>query len=510
MKYTDFRQFSHAELRAMVQALNPGEVMAAADPWRRAADTLKAIRTTLTRASTEAATTWEGSTSDAFHTRMLHLATTINTAASYANDAAITLKAVSEAIAEAKRNMPEEPSGWAQFKDGVGDTFSSLFGADDEDARTDLANQKKAEAATVLQTLAMHYRTAAPMLKPPPPPVKPPNPFKREDYTDLPEGGNADTGGYAAVGGFLGGVGVGNPGAGTVPVSRQGVTGVADPRTGGSGRSTSPTASPSASKPPPAPSDPGVKGGVAVPLKGPQVSFGAGAVVDGTEPGSSSTPSTPFKKSPDASSTSLLGSQGSGGNQALPHSPASHPVAAPGTGGAVPHPNGPVQPFTPAGKQGLGSGAWRDTSGPGAQRGSKEGASGRNASGRSGAAFGAEGMPGMSGGGANGAASSRGRGTAGGSAGHAGGTIVGVGDRPGKSSGGKQSFTEGGSGLGARGRIPSEAGTRNPSSQMPLVPLGNTDRGRKDEERKRRRPDYLVEDEETWASDAPTNPNVVE
>ncbi|MFD9062539.1 WXG100 family type VII secretion target, partial [Kitasatospora purpeofusca] len=203
MKYTDFRQFSHAELRAMVQALNPGEVMAAADPWRRAADTLKAIRTTLTRASTEAATTWEGSTSDAFHTRMLHLATTINTAASYANDAAITLKAVSEAIAEAKRNMPEEPSGWAQFKDGVGDTFSSLFGADDEDARTDLANQKKAEAATVLQTLAMHYRTAAPMLKPPPPPAKPGSTNPIDDFTEIsPDDSGAS--GYAAVGGLLG------------------------------------------------------------------------------------------------------------------------------------------------------------------------------------------------------------------------------------------------------------------------------------------------------------------
>lgn len=250
MKYTDFRQFSHAELRTMVQALNPGEVMAAADPWRRAADTLKAIRTTLTRASTEAATTWEGSTSDAFHTRMLHLATTINTAASYANDAAITLKAVSEAIAEAKRNMPEEPSGWAQFKDGVGDTFSSLFGADDEDARTDLANQKKAEAATVLQTLAMHYRTAAPMLKPPPPPGAPPKPVRRDDKTDLSEGGDAGASGYAAVGGFLGGVGAGNPGAGAAPVSRPREAVMADPRTGSTGRSTAQTASPSFSKPP--------------------------------------------------------------------------------------------------------------------------------------------------------------------------------------------------------------------------------------------------------------------
>ncbi|WP_406113595.1 hypothetical protein [Kitasatospora purpeofusca] len=508
MKYTDFRQFSHAELRTMVQALNPGEVMAAADPWRRAADTLKAIRTTLTRASTEAATTWEGSTSDAFHTRMLHLATTINTAASYANDAAITLKAVSEAIAEAKRNMPEEPSGWAQFKDGVGDTFSSLFGADDEDARTDLANQKKAEAATVLQTLAMHYRTAAPMLKPPPPPGAPPKPVRRDDKTDLSEGGDAGASGYAAVGGFLGGVGAGNPGAGAAPVSRPREAVMADPRTGSTGRSTAQTASPSFSKPPPAPSDPGVKGGVATPPpKSAPVSFGSGTVVDGTEPSSSPAPG---RKSPDPSSTSLLGTPGSGGNQGLPNSPATQPVASQGIGGASPHSNGTGQPFTPVGNQGPGAGARRDTSGPEAVRVGKEGVPGRNAAGRSGAAFGAAGMPGMSGGGTAGAGSARGRGTAGGAAGHAGGTVVGVGDRPGKGGGGKQAFTEGGSGLGARGRIQPETGGRSPSTQAPLIPFGGSDRGRKDDEKKRRRPDYLVEDEETWVSDEPANPNVVE
>nr|BEK66077.1 hypothetical protein KPHV_33040 [Kitasatospora purpeofusca] len=499
MKYTDFRQFSHAELRAMVQALNPGEVMAAADPWRRAADTLKAIRTTLTRASTEAATTWEGSTSDAFHTRMLHLATTINTAASYANDAAITLKAVSEAIAEAKCNMPEEPSGWAQFKDGVGDTFSSLFGADDEDARTDLANQKKAEAATVLQTLAMHYRTAAPMLKPPPPPAKPGG---KNDYTDLPEDDGAGASGYAAVGGFLGGAGAGYSGAGTVPDSRPRETGVADPRTGGTGRSASPAASPAYSTPPPAPSDPGVKGGVAMsPPKSVPVSFGAGTVVDGNEPGSSSAPG---RKSPDPGSTSLLGTSGSGGNQVLPSSSAAQPVASQGTGGTSPHPNGTAQPFSPV------AGARRDTSEREAARVGKERTSGRNTAGRSGAAFGAEGMSGASGGGMSGAGSTRGRGTAGGAAGRAGGTIVGTGDRPGKGGGGKQAFTEGGSGLGVRGRIQPETGGRSPSAQTPLMPLGSSGRGREDEEKKRRRPDYLVEDEETWASDKPANPNVVE
>ncbi|MFJ4097244.1 hypothetical protein ACIPYS_37250 [Kitasatospora sp. NPDC089913] len=501
MKYTDFRQFSHAELRAMVQALDPGEVMAAADPWRRAADTLKAIRTTLTRASTETATTWEGSTSDAFHSRMLHLATTINTAASYANDAAITLKAVSEAIAEAKRNMPEEPSGWAQFKDGVGDTFSSLFGADDEDARTDLANQKKAEAATVLQTLAMHYRTAAPMLKPPPPPP-PPKPGSTNPIDDYTEIAPDDTGasGYAAVGGLLGSAGAGT---GSGPVARSGRSAVTDPRFSGGGRSTPIEDSPSLTKTPPAPTDPGVRGGVAVPpAKVAPGRYGGGAVVDGTGP----SPAPGGPSSPGLSGTSILGTPANNGNQLLPSGPGPQPAVAPQGGGlGGPHPTGLSQPFVPT-----GSGAVPQRTGGPAGRASRGGEPERTAFGRSGALFGVEGMSPVTGGGSGPSGSTRGRGPAGGGAGHGSGPVAGVGDRSGRSVGGKQAFTEGGSGVGARARTRPDIGAGGSMAQSPMVPLGVSGRRTSDEEERRKRPEYLVEDEETWASDEPVNPNVVE
>ncbi|MDY0810242.1 hypothetical protein [Kitasatospora purpeofusca] len=503
MKYTDFRQFSHAELRAMVQALNPGEVMAAADPWRRAADTLKAIRTTLTRASTEAATSWEGTTSDAFHTRMLHLATTINTAASYANDAAITLKAVSEAIAEAKRNMPEEPSGWAQFKDGVGDTFSSLFGADDEDARTDLANQKKAEAATVLQTLAMHYRTAAPMLKPPPPPGASKG-WNDGEYTENPAG-DAGATGYAAVGGFLGGASAGNVGTGTGSVARAQQPSVQAPRTGAAGRSDSSVASTSFSKSSPVPADPGVKGGVAAPPSKPgPVGYGAGAVMDGTAPELGHMSSG--QSSSGTGGTSILGTSGNGGSQAMTTGPTVQSSGLQGGGGGTHHPSAVPHPFTSAGSQGPGEVTGRGRqAGPDSARAGRDAVQGRTAGARSGASFGAEGIPGTVGGGA-----ARRKATSEGAAGHASGTVVGVGDRAGRSGAGKQAFTEGGSGLGARGRIRPETGVGNSPTQAPLVPLGSAGQGRKDDEKRRRRPDYLVEDEETWESDEPVNPNVVE
>ncbi|MEU8511174.1 hypothetical protein AB0C76_06260 [Kitasatospora sp. NPDC048722] len=240
MAYTDFGKYSHAQLRAMVQALNPGEVMAAGDPWRRAADTLKAIRATLTRASTEAATTWEGATSDAFHTRMLHLADSINHAAAYANDAANTLHNVAEAIAKAKRDMPEEPGNWAQFKDAV-TTFT-------DDDPTPLADRRKAEAATVMQTLAMHYRTATPMLKAPTPLGEPPKPGGRDDFTDETA---ADQGGIAAVAGMVGGTNGGQfcgaavrpaPGPASRGRGNGGGGGQARPRTAGEGGAVTPEA----------------------------------------------------------------------------------------------------------------------------------------------------------------------------------------------------------------------------------------------------------------------------
>ena len=40
--------------------------------------------------------------------------------------------------------------------------------------------------------------------------------------------------------------------------------------------------------------------------------------------------------------------------------------------------------------------------------------------------------------------------------------------------------------------------------------MSEAQRRKKDRGRDGKRPDYLVEDEETWASDKPTNPNVVE
>ncbi|MEV7778673.1 hypothetical protein [Kitasatospora sp. NPDC088351] len=482
MNYTDFGAYSHGQLRKMAEALNPGEVMAASDPWRRAADTLKAIRTTLTRASTEAAVSWEGSTSDAFHARMLQLAATINNTAAYANDAAITLKAMSEAIAKAKRDMPEEPSGWDQFKDGVGDTVSSLFGGDDEDTKTAVVEQKKAEAVAVMQTLAMHYRVATPMLKPPPPPSSSSStqPVRNEDR-DM--AGTGDPGGLAAAfGAMVTSATVSSTG------SRPTTTNSPLPRTrstvdeSGPKRSGTPVAAASA--------EPGIKGGTAqaAPRTPSVANVGPGTGIDGAV---TTTPTT----SGAGSGTSVV--KGSGSVLGSPSGAVTGDVFHVGAAGPI-----SGRPGGLGGEQGKSSEFGEDTLG-------RENAAGRPVTG-GGRAFGAgETHEGGFGSGARGGLGVRAGGGLPGRAGSGGGE----GNRPAVGQGEKQGFTEGGSGLGARNRARSElnANTAGIAGGMgPGMPVGGSQRRKKDGERGGKRPEYLVEDERTWASEKPVNPNVVE
>ncbi|MFG2915523.1 WXG100 family type VII secretion target [Kitasatospora sp. NPDC048298] len=477
MVYTDFTKYSHAQLRTMAQALDPGAVMAAGDPWRKAADTLKQIRQTLTKASTEAATSWEGTTSDAFHTRMLTLAASINNAAAYANDAANILHNASEAMAKAKRDMPEEPGNWDKVKDTVGD---ALFGDDDE--HIPLADRKKAEAAAIMQTLAMHYRIATPALKPPPPydPKRPPvNPGGRDDFTDQTA---SDQSAFVAAGGVMTGMGAGNlravggpfeksAEAPPVPRNRSGSSGGVAPKRSAVSGST------------PISSEPGIKGGTAkAPTKPEGASYGAGTGVDGVTAVAKPTAAGPQP----------------GGVAGTPTPAAAGPQTGTGPTWIGPGKGETVRgPFT-GGRENQtlverGTTSWNDQGG-------------RLGDARGGAARGAAGIHGGS------------PGQFGPGAGRTGGTVVGDSGRAasgGKAPSGeaapgsKRAFTEGGSGLGQRNRLRTESAIPSGASAGSAVPFGGAHGRAKEKEKARSRPDYLVEDEETWESGKPANSNVV-
>ncbi|CAM5369912.1 PPE domain-containing protein [Streptomyces viridifaciens] len=471
MVYTDFTKYSHADLRKMAQALDPGAVMAAGDPWRKAATTLKEIRKTLTNVSTEAATSWEGTTSDSFHASMLTLAANINEAAAYANDAANTLHNMSEAMAQAKRDMPEEPGNWDKIKDTVGDFFSS------EDDHIQVADRKKAEAAAVMQTLAMHYRIATPALKAPPPPgPNPRNPGTRDDVRDV--GPQDQSSMAAAAAAMISGTSFGTTGAPeratSVPVSRRSTGPEGSMATRSSSRST------------PAPTDSGIKGGTAQtpPKQSITATRGSGADISGT-PVSRPSGSLP--------GPITSGTQTSGLSTTSPLSPTSGPIA----GGGGQTNAGPEGPSVLGGPVGTGFGQGRTGFGgrefPGGVtplEGTGSGA-GRIVGG------GGEAYPDI------------GVKRAGGSGARSSGAVRET-PLPGAGARGTQAFTEGGSGLGARNRLGAEPGSRAAGVMAPGMPMSEAQRRKRDRGKDGKRPDYLVEDEETWAPNKPANPNVVE
>ncbi|WP_425265302.1 hypothetical protein [Streptomyces rubellomurinus] len=426
----------------MAQALDPGAVMAAGDPWHKAAATLKDIRQRLNRFSGEAIESWDGATSDAFHTHMLDLATKLNTAAAYAQDAGNALHDMSEAMAKAKRDMPEEPGWWDQRKDDVGGVFS-----DDDHIR--LVDRKKAEAAAIMQTLAMHYRVSTTALK-----VPPPLSTWKQDSRD--PAAQPDPGGAAAAAAaVVSSTSVGMP-ARTVssPEPRRSKSPLPPKATTVTAKSTS------------VPTDSGIKGGTAQALPKPS---GSGSRVPAA--GISGTPvSTPTGSVP---SPATAGTQTSVLSTTQTVAPGTGPF---GGGGQEVRPTMPTT-ATPGGVP--------PVEGPGLRDGRAAG-----------------GGTGTGGGGRGAAAAKPGGGPLGRPGGVVGETVLpGPGERR-----GKQAFTEGGSGLGARNRASGVGGTGG----MPHgVPMSDGQRRRKGTGKDGKRPDYLVEDEETWASDEPVNPNVV-
>lgn len=133
---------------------------------------------------------------------------------------------------------------------------------------------------------------------------------------------------------------------------------------------------------------------------------------------------------------------------------------------------------------------------------------GSGAAGRTGSGMGRSGMPGAAGaGGAGkgaGGAGATGRGAL---ARQKGGVVGGAGAKGGKTGGGSQ----GGSGL-HRSRGGSQAGTTGSKSGRGMAGApGSHGRGRGEEEgREGQRPDYLIEDEETWTPERNVAPRVIE
>ncbi|WP_425268898.1 WXG100 family type VII secretion target [Kitasatospora cheerisanensis] len=264
---TNFYSYSHGQMRDMVQSMDSGSVMAAADPWRRATNTLKQIRTALNTAAADASDSWQGDTSNAFYSRMTTLANSVNNVAAYANDAAGALEMMSEAIDKAKRDMPEEPGLLDKVGDAISDTAQQSVGIDNEETRTAVADSRKQEAVTVMQTLAASYRATTSYLKPP-------QAGRGDGDREL---SPPDNGGTGALGALIAGIGTG------LVQGSAGTGGSSGSQASGQRSVTSRT--PQAPKLQPVvirPTDAGISGGTANPLPQPK---GPGTGIDGIQGG---------------------------------------------------------------------------------------------------------------------------------------------------------------------------------------------------------------------------------
>lgn len=483
---TNFNGYSHGQMRDMVQSMDSGAVMAAADPWRRATNTLKQIRTALNTAAADTSDSWQGDTSDAFYSRMTALANDVNSVAAYSNDAANALEMMSEAIDKAKRDMPEEPGFWDKVGDAVSDTAQQTVGVDNEDTRTAVADSRKQEAVTVMQTLAASYRATTTYLQPP-------KPIRDGDRELTPP----DNGGASALGALIAGVG-----GGLVQGSTGSASGSAGSRTAGRQLGTSGT--PQAPKLQPTvirPTDAGISGGTANAIPQPK---GPGTGIDGI----------PGANGGVRGGTGTIGGTGGAGTV---HSPVGGGGLGP-AGGVGTGPIGRGDGALLGGGTGIGSSRAGFT-GNSVSKAGTFGSGGLGGSGGPGAG-GAGGMGARSGGGlGNGALGGGGAGGGSGIGARSGGGLTGkaggvIGEATHSAAGGR-AFTEGGSGIGrnrfGQGGAGGQAGGPGQAGAGHGGGMGGQGQaGKKDKKRGKDRPDYLVEDEETWASGNQVNPNVVE
>ncbi|GAU70036.1 hypothetical protein SSP35_16_00310 [Streptomyces sp. NBRC 110611] len=495
------------DLKAMVAGANPGEVANVAKGWRDVRIALVGegwdggIKKKFDDAVTKVLQTWHGSSADQFATAAQKISENFANLAPYPHSVGEVLKQIGENLGEVQKFVEDvkEPSDWESKKDWLADKASSGVGKgaaigntilpggggalvgglvggmvggdgrDDSQLKVDLQNPKMSiwdamsknrhqlslgkerqlEAAHYMEQLGTTYRAGVKALVPP---------RVDEDRIKAPENG-PDGGGIPPIGPY------GPPPSGPKP----GVGGAKIPGMKGGGY-TSP-------QPMEAPRPNGINGGIGSMPTAPAPHGGSGAPHIGT------------------------GLDGLSGGSALKTG---------GGGGGISGGVGTGGLGAGAGSVGAGSGAGPGISGPG-MPGMVGGAGGARAGGTGGGAgarAGRAGMPGMAGAaGAGKGAGAKGAGGAGrgGSLARQKGGVIG--GQAGKAGAG----TQGGSGLHrSRGGTQQGAtGGRRPAGMMG-APGAHGAKGKDKNNENGQRPDYLVEDEETWTPERNLAPKVIE
>ncbi|MFF8783338.1 hypothetical protein [Streptomyces sp. NPDC015125] len=479
---TKFYKIDFTALKAMVADAKPETVAGVSHAWKQVHDTMVVdsgggIRAYFDKAIEEVLQHWDGDAAKAFRERAKKISESIGNGALYAKNVSAGMGRAHEALSSYKQHLDgmEMPDwgdrAWDWATDHIDrqdkNADAQLAGGKSatqvvEDNEDDLSAQKETQlkAAATMEYLGAAYRTnAAAIGKPTPPNVDDPNNIPPPDNPGIPPVHYPLPGSITKPKGTRRGsmkpLGQG-PGASSDGLKTPGINGGVGNTMPGKGSFTPPSVGTGLDSftPPQAPSGPG--GGVGVPG-----GTGGGPGTGGLSGGG--------------------GPSGIGG----------------GPGGV---------PGMPGGMAGRGT--------PGARTGGTIGARPGGATTGGGAAGRGAGRPGMPGMGGAGAAGAKGGAKGAGAAGRGGalarqkGGLVG-GAAEGKGAGGSQ----GGSGL-HRSRGGAQAGSGASGSRRPAGMPGmhgaHGAKGKNDKGQNGERPDYLVEDEETWTPERDVAPKVIE
>lgn len=510
---TDFAGTKNMDqMKAMLANADPGEVESCAKGWMQVHNQLvegsgsaKAIFDAAVEHITQH---WEGPAAEGFKAEAATITNMITNCSAYAKytSQAMTGAASILRVIKPQVDAMDKPDSVSSAVDRIGDGFDG-FGRSDEQLRADLAagmdtqsalernrgslsagKEAQLEMAVRMEQLGANYNALTQTLngwpKPPKPPYPPPGRHRVNDGDDYPS--DADTLTPPVV---------------VIPqeVTRPRPT---DDRGGRIPGHTS-NGTVNAVKDVTSPRDSGITGGVAKPP--PSSKPSVGTAIDGIAGG---TPGAGGYTGGTAGAGGGAGAGGAGGTAGA-GGYAGGGAGVPGALGGLGGRGGTAG----AGAAGRGGSAGAGASGRGGVSGvgaaGRGGSAGSGGSGAAGAA-GRGGMPGMGGMGAGAGAGTGGPGTGrGGGMARRGGGVVGS---PQGASRSGMHGTPGGSGLhrsrGAAGAAGAGSGAGQGANRM--MGRGQTDRTAEEERREGERPDYLVEDEETWTPERNTAPRVIE
>ncbi|WP_404816724.1 hypothetical protein [Streptomyces thermolineatus] len=481
---TPFRDIDLTRLKNMVANSNPDAIEDVAESWKWIYKALvvgvdgdPSVKEQLEDAVNAALRSWEGASADAFAKSARKIITNVKNGAPQVDRTAETLRFAAKSLRTYKSQLDQvnPPNDWERGADKVGD----LFQRSDDDLKADfdsgnsttdaleknrgqlsLDKERQLEGAIIMEYLGAAYMTSAKVISPAPPTVTVDDVIEEPGSSSMPP---------ASV--------VPLPGVVTKPRPtsvRPGTTGTS--RNPGS---VSPLAPPR---------DSAIVGGAQKPVKPvpPQV----GTVIDGitTAPAAPGNSSSPGNTGNAVTGGGTVGGSIPGGGGVGSAIGAGRRPGIGRVGGAAGRPGVPGAGTAGGPVSGRAGG----TGAGGAARGGSGGAAGRG------------GMPGGQGVGGSAQSGSTGR-TGGGLARQRGGVIGG----PPRT--GAAPAAQGGSGL-HRSRGGTQAGGQAPGRGMGHMAGAPGTRRKSDEEKRREgeRPDYLVEDEETWESRRDVTPRVID